>query len=123
MSNKTIADRLDEAKGTGKEAKFYATDATSTGTEYEFTPSGLTTFIAANTTLLTATDASALTAVQAASLVQALPLRLPTYTVATVPSAATYARGLIYISDGTANKRLAISDGTDWRFPDGNVVT
>jgi hypothetical protein len=48
---------------------------------------------------------------------------LPTYTVGTVPSAATYVRGLIYVSNGTANKRLAISDGTSWRFPDGAVVS
>lgn len=52
-----------------------------------------------------------------------LPPRLPTYTVATVPSASTYSRGLIYVSDGTASKRLAISDGTNWRFPDGNIVS
>jgi hypothetical protein len=52
-----------------------------------------------------------------------LPCILPTYTVGTVPSAATYVRGLIFVSDGTANKRLAISDGTNWRFPDGNIVS
>lgn len=48
---------------------------------------------------------------------------LPTYTVSTLPSAASYARGLIYVSDGTSNKRLAVSDGTNWRFPDGNTVS
>lgn len=52
-----------------------------------------------------------------------LPVVLPTYTVATLPSAATYARGLIYVSDGTSNKRLAVSDATNWRWPDGAVVT
>ncbi len=50
------------------------------------------------------------------------PFRLPTYTVATLPSAATFARCMIYVSDGAANKRLAISDGTSWRWPDGAVV-
>jgi hypothetical protein len=48
---------------------------------------------------------------------------LPTYTVSTLPSAATYTRGLIYVSNGTTNKRLAVSDGTNWRFPDGNIVS
>ena len=48
---------------------------------------------------------------------------LPSYTVATLPDAAANARGLIYVSDGTSNKRLAVSDGTNWRFPDGNVVS
>lgn len=53
----------------------------------------------------------------------AAPLRLPTYTVATLPSAATFARCLIYVSDGTTNKRFAVSDGTSWRWPDGAVVS
>lgn len=97
MANKTIADRLAAAKGTGQEAKFYATDATSTGTEYEFTPAGLATYIAQDATaleaaadyvktdeevltavatyvsadagVLAATDASAITAVTAADIV------------------------------------------------------
>ena len=53
----------------------------------------------------------------------AAPLRLPTYTVSTLPSASGFARSLIYVSNGAANKRLAISDGTAWRWPDGAVVT
>lgn len=47
---------------------------------------------------------------------------LASYTVGTLPSAAVAGK-LIYVSDGTANKRLAVSDGTNWRFPDGNVVS
>jgi hypothetical protein len=43
--------------------------------------------------------------------------------VATLPSAATFTQCLIFVSDGTVNKRLAISDGTNWRFPDGNIVS
>lgn len=50
------------------------------------------------------------------------PLQLPSYTVATLPPAATYPRCMIYVADGTANKRFAISDGTSWRWPDGAVV-
>jgi hypothetical protein len=49
-------------------------------------------------------------------------LGLRSYTVGTLPSAATAAR-MIYVSDGTSNKRLAVSDGTNWRFPDGAVVS
>jgi hypothetical protein len=48
--------------------------------------------------------------------------QLRSYTVATLPSAATAAQ-LIYVSDGTSNKRLAVSDGTNWRWPDGAVVS
>lgn len=47
---------------------------------------------------------------------------LPSATVATLPSAATPAQ-MIYVSDGASNKRLAISDGTNWRWPDGAVVS
>lgn len=40
---------------------------------------------------------------------------LGTFTVGTVPSAATYVRGLIYVSDETGGPTLAFSDGTNWR--------
>lgn len=46
--------------------------------------------------------------------VGAIPI-LPTYTVATVPSAATYARGLIYVSDEVGGAVVAFSDSTNWR--------
>jgi hypothetical protein len=49
-------------------------------------------------------------------------LRLRSYTVATVPSASP-AGQLIFVSNGTLNKRLAVSDGSNWRWPDGVVVT
>lgn len=51
------------------------------------------------------------------------PFRLPSYTVATLPAAATFARCLIHVSDGATNKRFAVSDGTSWRWPDGAVVS
>ncbi|MBW6400897.1 hypothetical protein KPL78_23760 [Roseomonas sp. HJA6] len=51
------------------------------------------------------------------------PLRLATYTVSTLPSAAGFARCLVFVSDGTSNKRFAVSDGTNWRWPDGAVVS
>lgn len=56
-------------------------------------------------------------AVQAGS-----PLQLPSFTVATLPAAASYPRCMIYVADGATNKRFAISDGTSWRWPDGAVV-
>ena len=48
--------------------------------------------------------------------------RLRAYTVAALPSASPAAQ-LIYVSDGSSNRRLAVSDGTDWRFPDGSIVS
>lgn len=51
------------------------------------------------------------------------PVVLPIYTVGTLPAAATYANSMIYVSDGTSNKRLAVSDGVQWRWPDGAIVT
>ncbi|CAO3452230.1 Phage tail fiber protein [Azospirillum argentinense] len=47
---------------------------------------------------------------------------LRAYTVATLPSASSASR-LIYVSDGASSKRLAVSDGTNWRWPDGAVVS
>lgn len=54
---------------------------------------------------------------------QSEPVKLPSYTVAGVPAASLWTGCLIYVSDGTANKRLAVSDGTNWRFPDGNIIS
>jgi len=53
----------------------------------------------------------------------AVPFRLPSYTVATLPSAANFVRCMVYVSNGAGNKRLAISDGSNWRWPDGTVVS
>ena len=44
-----------------------------------------------------------------------LLLQLKTYTVATLPSAVTYPRGVIYVSDEAGGATLAFSEGTDWR--------
>ena len=49
-------------------------------------------------------------------------LRLRTYTVGTLPSAVGAAQ-MIYVSDGTSDKRLAVSDNANWRWPDGAVVS
>jgi hypothetical protein len=49
--------------------------------------------------------------------------KLPSFTVSTLPSAAANPQGIVYVSNGTANKRQAISDGSSWRFPDGAIVS
>ena len=47
-----------------------------------------------------------------------------TYAKASLPSASTYARGVIYVSDETGGATLAFSDGTNWRrVQDRNVVS
>lgn len=43
------------------------------------------------------------------------PLIMPTYLKATLPSAATYARSMIYVSDLTGGAEFCYSDGTSWR--------
>lgn len=57
------------------------------------------------------------------SVAATAPIQLASYTVGALPAAATWPRGMIYVSDGTANKRLAVSDGTNWRWPDGAIVS
>lgn len=47
-----------------------------------------------------------------------------TYTVSTLPAAATYPRGVVYVSNETGGATLAFSDGTNWRrVQDRNVVS
>ena len=42
-------------------------------------------------------------------------IKVPTYTVATAPSAASIAGTVVYVSDGAAGSPiLTFSDGTDW---------
>jgi hypothetical protein len=43
------------------------------------------------------------------------PVKLMSYTVAGVPSAASYTGGIIYVSDETGGATLAFSDSTNWR--------
>ena len=45
----------------------------------------------------------------------ALIFQAKTYTVATLPSAATYPRGVVYVSNETGGATLAFSDSTNWR--------
>lgn len=50
-------------------------------------------------------------------------IQVPTYTVATAPSAAGLAGAVIYVSDGLAGDPcLAVSDGTDWISPAGTAI-
>jgi len=44
------------------------------------------------------------------------PVVIPSFTIATLPSASTYARGLIWISDQSGGATFAISDGTNWKI-------
>jgi hypothetical protein len=46
-------------------------------------------------------------------------VQVPTYTVATAPSAASIAGSVVYVTDGAAGSAiLAFSDGTDWKRSD-----
>lgn len=44
-----------------------------------------------------------------------LLVQAKTYTVATLPTASSYPRGLIYVSDETSGATIAFSDGSAWR--------
>jgi hypothetical protein len=47
--------------------------------------------------------------------VGSLTIKLATYTVAGLPSAASNARVLVYVSNETGGAVPAFSDGTNWR--------
>lgn len=44
-----------------------------------------------------------------------LLMQMKTYTVSTLPSAASYPRGVIYVSNEAGGATLAFSDSTNWR--------
>ncbi len=44
------------------------------------------------------------------------------FTAATLPDAATYPRGLVYVSDEAGGSVLAFSDGSAWRRTTDRVV-
>lgn len=49
--------------------------------------------------------------------------QLPTYTVATAPSAAGLTGTIIYVSDGLAGApTIAVSDGTNWKSAAGTTI-
>jgi hypothetical protein len=101
-----------EVNATGTPGNFVRVNATASGGTPQIISQGTDTNVALQ---LSAKGAAAITASN--------PLQLPGFTVATLPAAATYVRCVVYVSNGTANKRLAISDGTAWRWPDGEVVS
>ena len=47
--------------------------------------------------------------------------KLP-YTVATVPSAASYPWKMIFLSDGAGSKFVAVSNGSAWYYLEGTAV-
>jgi hypothetical protein len=48
-----------------------------------------------------------------------LPLKLKTYTVATLPSAATHTGCIIFVSDGSDGTAcICVSNGTNWLASD-----
>lgn len=50
-------------------------------------------------------------------------IQVPTYTVATAPSAAGIAGTVIYVSNGAAGSPiLAFSDGTNWKRVDTGAI-
>jgi len=51
-----------------------------------------------------------------------LPMRLPSFTIATLPAASSVSRAIVYVSDGTSNRRVVVSDGAVWRYMDGVAV-
>lgn len=47
---------------------------------------------------------------------------LPSFTVATVPAAASYLGGLIFVSNEAGGATVAFSDGTNWRRVQDRVI-
>lgn len=53
-----------------------------------------------------------------------VPFKPKAYTVATMPSATTFARTIIWVADDIGGETLAYSNGTNWlRVSDGSVIS
>jgi hypothetical protein len=53
-----------------------------------------------------------------------IPIIVPEFTVATVPSASRYDNGVIIVSNESGGRTLATSDGTVWRrVRDGAAIS
>jgi hypothetical protein len=52
---------------------------------------------------------------KAGSAQAAGPIRLRNYTVATLPAAASYTYGMVWVSDAATNAIACVSDGTNWK--------
>lgn len=50
------------------------------------------------------------------------PVQFPSYTLATLPTTASYTRGMIWVSDMTGGAQYAYSDGTNWRRVSDNTI-
>lgn len=48
---------------------------------------------------------------------------LPSANVADLPDPALYPKCALYVNDGASNQHLATSDGSDWRWGDGTIVS
>ncbi|WP_430259770.1 pyocin knob domain-containing protein [Neorhizobium sp. IRS_2294] len=71
-----------------------------------------------------ASKTAALTIVRTTGVVTfSAPPKLPPFTVATLPAASAYSRCIVYVSDGSGGKRQATSNGTNWVWGDGTVVS
>ena len=54
----------------------------------------------------------------------AVPLVFASYTLATLPAAASFTRGQIWVADMTGGAQFAYSDGTNWRrVSDGTIAS
>lgn len=73
----------------------------------------ITTDVNGNLSLITA--AKSFSFPDASAVIFGGPLKLPTYTVATVPSASANVQSVIYVSNEVGGATPAFSDGTNWR--------
>lgn len=122
---KTVIDNISSLTGDAQaQINSKITTALAQGSLIVGNGSGLAAPLAVGTTgqVLTVSGSNVVWA--APSGVFTLPPILPSYTVGTVPSAATYTRGLIYVSDETGGQTVAFSDGVNWRrVQDRNIIS
>jgi hypothetical protein len=117
----TVANTTIEATASARVALIVSTDrvvAAATKTSV-LSPSNAVGVEANDTRVAITGDVAVTGAISATA-----PVVLPSYIVSGVPSAATYARGMIYVPDEAGGPVPAFSDGTNWRrVTDRNIIS
>lgn len=124
LTNKTISGNLNTlsnigtnslAARTGDDNQVVTGTAGGTGTLAQWDANGDLVSGAEVILLLTTTTADEAYLSRDGSQEASGPVRIASYTVATVPPATDYTQGIIYVSDEAGGATVAFSDGTNWR--------
>ena len=107
--------------GTGVEISYSSGGIIGTVQAYDRGASAFRSLEVAGSTLILKSGNTTATTITASAVTMALPVTFKSYTVATLPSAAT-AGQMIYVSDAAGGAVMAFSNGTNWLRCDTSAI-